>query len=130
MEVPFWERSPTTYRDLSVIWVARDLSPHQLKIRPNSLQHAHLSLCPFHSENNPSAFFRPEQNTFTCYGCGRRGGAIYLAHELTGNALAYLESKNLLNRGDARQLDDLRRFLLEEESRGINDGDFIYCIFS
>lgn len=128
-QLPIWRRPPTSYRDLSVMFVAKELIPHPLIERPHSLKHVHKSLCPFHKENTPSAVFRPIANTFTCYGCGKYGGAIYLASELSGDILTYLESRGMFNRKDSKQVVDLISFLEDEEGKGRLTAGFSNYIF-
>ena len=72
-----------SYDKLSVLTVAKELSPNQVIRRPNSKQQAHIGLRPFHKENTPSFWVRPFPNTYTCYGCGRRGGPLSLVAELS-----------------------------------------------
>jgi DNA primase len=38
--------------------------------------------CPFHAERTPSFFVRPYSQTFTCYGCGKKGDVISFVMEM------------------------------------------------
>ena len=52
------------------------------------------ALCPFHTEKTPSFILRPDQNTFTCYGCNRFGDVFTLVQEMED--LSFPETINYL----------------------------------
>jgi|SRR3989338_1228899 len=108
-----------SYDKLSVLTVAKELSPNQVIRRPNSKQQAHIGLCPFHKENTPSFWVRPFPNTYTCYGCGRRGGPLSLVAELSENPLDYLIHRFGFNERNSDQLNELNLAL--EAEMGLRD---------
>ncbi|MGV8142766.1 MAG: CHC2 zinc finger domain-containing protein [Candidatus Pacearchaeota archaeon] len=113
-----WSLFTRSYHDLSVLTVAKDFSPYPLQIRRYSLQSAHLSLCPLHVEKTPSAFFRPVENTFTCYGCGQFGGAMFLLARLSKDPLAYLSTICGFDIFNGTHKRELANFIGEEERLG------------
>lgn len=51
-------------------------------------------LCPFHTEKTPSFFVKPENDTFTCYGCNKFGDMFTLIQEMEN--IGFPEAINFL----------------------------------
>lgn len=58
----------------------------------------HKSMCPFkdHRDSSPSFFYNTIDNSFKCFGCNRRGGAVQFLHHYTGEKKTKI-AKNILS---------------------------------
>lgn len=80
----------------SVLKVFEYYFPNE-RIRQSS--RAHMALCPFHGEHNPSFAMYPDTNSYYCFTCGVSGGVLKLIMELENcsfkEALTLAKEKNL-----------------------------------
>ena len=80
-------------RDIPILSLAESYG-FQLKKKSRD---AYMTLCLWHDDKNPSLSFRPSNNTFKCFGCGKSGTVIDLVMLKeridTGEAIRILKEK-------------------------------------
>jgi hypothetical protein len=83
-------------RKPNIIRVFEFLCPEQTLKRSSR---AHMTLCPFHGENNPSLALYEETNTYFCFSCEATGDSYTLIMKLEEldfkEALNFIEENNL-----------------------------------
>jgi DNA primase len=75
-------------RNISIIEVA------SLYVNLKPAGKYYKGLCPFHTEKTPSFFVKPENDTFTCYGCNKFGDMFTLIQEMEN--ISFPEAINFL----------------------------------